>query len=103
MLRPKNRKRCSANAMRVPSTSATAVDASATSTLVSTASRAPALWNARTHHSVVKPSGGHVIDGSGLKEFATTTSSGAYMSTSTRAVTASRARREVGLRVTARS
>ena len=37
---------------------------------------APALWNARPHHSSVKPGGGHVSDVDVENEFTSTTNSG---------------------------
>ena len=74
--RPKKSNRCSAIEMRVPSTSETTVAMIATCTLVSTASRAPALSKARPHHSSVNPGGGHVSEVEVEKEFTSTTISG---------------------------
>src|SRR5215207_7966057 len=74
--RPKNENRCSAIEMRVPSTSEMIVAMIAICTLVSTASRAPALWKARPHHSRVKPGGGQVSDLEVENEFTSTTNNG---------------------------
>ena len=74
--RPKNSNRCSAIEMSVPSTSEMTVAMIATCTLVSTASRAPALSNAFPHHSSVKPGGGQVSEVEVEKELTSTTISG---------------------------
>ena len=75
-LLPKKSNRCSASASSVPSSSAMPVATLATSTLVSTASRAPCERQARPHHSVVRLSIGQVIAWLGLNELPTTTSNG---------------------------
>ena len=75
--RPKNRNRCSARAAMVHSTSATSVATIATCTKTRTTRRArPAEWKAATHHSVVKPVGGHAKVREVLKELITTSASG---------------------------
>src|SRR6478609_4637896 len=91
--RPKNEKRCSASEMSVPSTSDSKVATTATSRLVSTASFAPALWNALPHHSRVKPGGGHVSDVDVENELTSTTNSGTYTATRIRPVTTARVTR----------
>ena len=74
--RPKKRVRRSASPASVPRTRAIAVASSATSTLVSSASRAPWLWAATFHQCRVNPLGGHANVRSTLKELTTTSASG---------------------------
>ena len=74
--RPKKRVRRNASPASVPSTSAIAVASSATSTLTSSACRAPWLWAASFHQCRVNPLGGHEKVRSTLKELTTTIASG---------------------------
>ena len=57
--RPKNRKRCTANEARVPSTTATAAATSPILIEFSRPSRIPFAFHATSNHFVVKPVGGH--------------------------------------------
>ena len=76
VLRPKKRVRRSASPASVPSTRAITVASSATSRLVSSASRAPVLWAASFHQCSVNPLGGQANVRSTLKEFTSTRPSG---------------------------
>ena len=75
-LRPKNLVRCRAIAAIVPSTSAIAVASSPTSTLTSSACRAPDECAAASHQRTVSPLGGQANDVLTLNELSTTRASG---------------------------
>ena len=70
--RPKNRWRCTASDVSVPSTSASRVAPVATFRLVSRAWRAPVLCAASLHQCSVKPSGGQANDFDVLNDRITT-------------------------------
>ncbi|ANF31903.1 hypothetical protein A0130_09650 [Leifsonia xyli] len=76
LCRPKNWKRCTANAAIVPSTRAMAAAHSPQSTEVASASAAPREWNASSHHCSVKPGGGKENVRELLNELSTIRSSG---------------------------